>query len=67
MPWTMSKSQDGFFGVSGFVPVGDIRNPHDLELTLQVNQKMIQKENTRNMIFKIPQIIEYASRYVTLT
>ena len=52
--------------MSGFVPASDVRNPHDLELSLQLNQNYVQRENTRNMLFKIPDLIEYVSSYVTL-
>lgn len=65
-PWTISKSQDGFFAVSGFVPAEKVRNPHDLELSLQINGKYVQRDNTRNMIFQIPTLLEYLSRYMTL-
>lgn len=65
-PWTMSKGQDGFFAVSGFVPKDKIRNPHDLDLSLKVNKTFTQRENTRSMIFQIPHLIEYISQYTTL-
>ena len=65
-PWTIAKSQDGFFAVSGFVEAQKVRNPHDLDLSLQINGKYVQKDNTRNMIFQVPTLIEYLSRYMTL-
>ncbi len=65
-PWTLSKSQDGFFAVSGFVDVDKVRNPHDLDISLKVNHKIVQKDNTRHMIFQIPTLIEYISNYMTL-
>eukprot|EP00347_Sterkiella_histriomuscorum_P020984 403335709 len=65
-PWFLSKGQDGFFAVSGFVPRENVRNPHDLDLGLMINQKYVQRDNTRHMIFQIPQLIEYISKYTTL-
>ena len=65
-PWTLSKSQDGFFAVSGFVDVDKVRNPHNLELSLKVNHKKVQCDNTKNMIFQIPNLIEYITKYMTL-
>ena len=65
-PWTLSKSQDGFFAVSGFVDVDKVRNPHDLNLSLKINHKYYQNDNTANMIFKIPTLIEYITKYMTL-
>ena len=50
-PWTLSKCQDDFFAVSGFVPADKVRNPHDLDISLKINDKYVQRDNTRNMIF----------------
>ena len=40
-PWTLAKSQDGFFAVSGFVDAEEVRNPHDLEISLKINDKYV--------------------------
>lgn len=65
-PWTLAKSQDGFFAVSGFVAAERVRNPHDLEISLRINDKYVQRENTRHMIFQLPTLIEYISSFMTL-
>ena len=65
-PWTLSKCQDGFFAVSGFVDAEKVRNPHDLEISLKINHNFVQRDNTRQMIFQIPTLIEYISKYMTL-
>ena len=44
----------------------DIKNPHNLNLSLKVNGKIKQSDNTKNMLFKIPYLIEYISMYLTL-
>ena len=38
-PWTLSKSQDGFFAVSGFVAADKVRNPYDLDLSVKINHE----------------------------
>ena len=43
-----------------------VRNPHDLEISLKIGDKYVQKDNTRHMIFQIPTILEYITSYVTL-
>ena len=43
-----------------------IEDPHNLELKLRVNDKVTQNDNTGNMHFKIPDIIEFISSYMTL-
>ena len=53
-PWTMSKCQDGFFAVSGFIGKEEVRNPHDLDIHLTINSKTVQRDNTKNMIYQVP-------------
>ncbi len=56
-----------------FTPVGpvlvtrdEIPDPHDLRLRLWVNGELRQNGNTRDMIWNIPRLIEYASHVMTL-
>ncbi len=66
-PWFLAKNMDTFCPMGPyFVPAAVITDPHDLTLTLTVNQTIRQQENTRMMIFSIPVLIEYISRYLTL-
>ena len=46
--------------------VEKIEYPHNLTIELKVNGHIKQSSNTKNMIFKIPKIIHYLSKYVTL-
>jgi acylpyruvate hydrolase len=41
-------------------------NPHNLELTLFINNQVRQKDNTGNMHYKIGETLEHLSHYVTL-
>jgi len=65
LPWYRSKNFDTF-GPIGPKIVEKISNPHNLKIELKVNDEIRQSSNTKNMIFKIPEIIEYLSKYVTL-
>ena len=65
LPWYRSKNFDTF-GPIGPKIVEKINNPHNLKIELKVNGEIRQSSNTKNMIFKIPEIIEYLSKYVTL-
>lgn len=56
-----------------FAPLGpclvlkdQINDPHNLKIKLFVNDKEIMEGNTRDMIFKIPYIISFASRVLLL-
>jgi 2-keto-4-pentenoate hydratase/2-oxohepta-3-ene-1,7-dioic acid hydratase in catechol pathway len=67
-PWTMSKSMDTFCPMGPYlVPRDAIADPHALDLELRVNGEIRQKASTCSMIFKIPKLISFISKYITLT
>lgn len=66
-PWFRSKSFDTFCPIGPYlVPNDALKNPHQLDISLKVNAEIKQGSNTSRMIFKIPQLIAYISKYVTL-
>ena len=48
------------------VDVEDIPDPHCLAVRTRVNGELRQEGNTRDMIFSIPVLVEYLSRFLTL-
>lgn len=66
-PWTLSKGIDTFLPIGPYlVPADAVADPHQLALELTVNDRPRQQSSTANMVHRIPQIISYISRYVTL-
>jgi 2-keto-4-pentenoate hydratase/2-oxohepta-3-ene-1,7-dioic acid hydratase in catechol pathway len=66
-PWFRSKSFDTFCPCGPWiVPREEIPNPHSLNIELRVNREVRQKANTADMIFKIPELVEYLSAHLTL-
>ena len=65
LPWYRSKNFDTF-GPIGPKIVEKINDPHNLKIELKVNGEIRQSSSTKHMIFKIQEIIEYLSKYVTL-
>jgi 2-keto-4-pentenoate hydratase/2-oxohepta-3-ene-1,7-dioic acid hydratase in catechol pathway len=65
LPWYRSKNFDTF-GPLGPKLVEKINDPHNLKIELKVNGEIRQYSSTKHMIFKIPEIIEYLSKYITL-
>ncbi len=65
-PWTVSKGFDTFGPISAITPKSRVNNPHKLEISLKKNGELKQESNTERLIFKIPIILEYASRIMTL-
>jgi 2-keto-4-pentenoate hydratase/2-oxohepta-3-ene-1,7-dioic acid hydratase in catechol pathway len=65
--WMIGKAFDTFgpFGPA-LVTADEIPDPHELELTLTVNDLERQHTNTRNMIFSIPRLMAYLSEVMTL-
>jgi acylpyruvate hydrolase len=66
LPWDLSKGQNNFCPVSPLITAKHIKDPYALELHLQINGKTVQRDITGNMHYKIEDIIEYVSKYMTL-
>ncbi|KAK6047946.1 FAH family protein [Cooperia oncophora] len=65
-PWYLAKSFDTSCPVSDFIPKEEIEDPHTEELFCRINGVEKQRSRTDMMIFDIPTLIEYTTRYVTL-
>jgi 2,4-diketo-3-deoxy-L-fuconate hydrolase len=65
--WVKGKSCDTFAPLGPYLvtpdEAGDFNN---LKMWLKVNNRMMQNENTSDMIFKVPFLISYVSQFMTL-
>lgn len=65
--WLMGKTFDTFAPLGPWIVSADaIPDPHDLDIQMQVNGEILQDSNTREMIFKIPDLIAFLSSVFTL-
>jgi len=65
--WLNGKWMDTFAPMGPcLVTKEEIGDPHDLRIRLRVNGETKQDSNTGNMIFNIPELIEFTSRLMTL-
>lgn len=65
--WVKGKSADTFAPLGPWLATRDeIPDPHHLRLWLSVNGVIKQNGNTENLIFNIPFIVSYLSRFMTL-
>ena len=65
--WDKGKGCDTFAPIGPYLVTRDeMPDTGDLRLWLTVNGKMMQDGNTRNLIFKVPFLIAYVSRFMTL-
>jgi 2-keto-4-pentenoate hydratase/2-oxohepta-3-ene-1,7-dioic acid hydratase in catechol pathway len=65
--WLMGKTFDTFAPMGPYIVTADeIENPHNLDISCTINGEVLQNSNTRHLIFRIPDLIEYLSRVFTL-
>jgi len=65
--WTMGKSFDTFAPMGpAIVSADEIADPHALDLSLSIGGEELQHSNTRELIFRIPELVAYLSSIVTL-
>lgn len=65
--WVRAKGLDTFAPCGPWlVTTDEITDPHSLEIELTVNGEVRQHSNTGDLIFKIPQLIEFISQDLTL-
>lgn len=65
--WARAKGLDTFAPCGPWLVTKDeIADPHSLDLELRVNGEVRQSSNTADLIFKIPQLIEFISQDLTL-
>jgi len=65
--WVRAKGLDTFAPCGPWLVTADeIPDPHSLDIELRVNGQVRQRSNTSDLIFKIPQLIEFISQDLTL-
>lgn len=65
--WVKGKSCDRFAPLGPHLATLDeIADPRNLRIWLEVNGRKRQDSNTSNMIFDVPALVEYISRFMTL-
>jgi len=65
--WTLGKSFDTFAPIGPHVvTVDEVPDPHSLDIRLSIGGETLQSSNTRELIFGVPELIEYISRMLTL-
>ena len=65
--WVKGKSFDTFSPVGPFLATRDeIPDPHGLLLWLTVNGERLQNSSTSDLIFGVPRLVSYLSRFMTL-
>ena len=65
--WQRGKSCDTFAPMGqGIVTTDEIPDPHTLRITLTLNGNIMQDSNTSQLIFGVPQLIEFITKSISL-
>ncbi len=65
LPWEIAKAFDHSAVIGSWIPIEDL-DLNLLPFTLLKNDEIVQEGNSKDMIFKLPNLIAYLSSYFTL-
>lgn len=66
MPWELCKGFDNSAAIGDWIPVNQFADIQDINFHLDIDGKTVQQGNTRDMLFRVDQIIAYVSQFCTL-
>ena len=65
--WLLGKTPDTFAPLGPYLVTADeIADPHDLRIQLRLNGETMQDSSTRELIFRIEELIAHLSQLITL-
>jgi 2-keto-4-pentenoate hydratase/2-oxohepta-3-ene-1,7-dioic acid hydratase in catechol pathway len=65
-PWEIAKAFDQSAVLGKFVPKSSLPDLTAINFQLELNDRTVQKGNTRDLLFSFDDLISYVSTYVTL-
>lgn len=66
LPWEKAKAFDGAAVIGKWIDKKEVDDVDDFEFYLKKNDTIVQNGNTRQLLWKIDELIEYVSKYFTL-
>ena len=66
LPWEKAKAFDGSAVVGQWISKDQFEDLNDLNFRLEKNNEIVQQGNTKQMLWKIDELIAYVSQYFTL-
>jgi 2-keto-4-pentenoate hydratase/2-oxohepta-3-ene-1,7-dioic acid hydratase in catechol pathway len=66
LPWEKAKAFDGAAVVGKWLPKTEFKDLNEINFSLKKNNVAVQQGNTKQMLWKIDELIEYISKYFTL-
>ena len=65
-PWEVCKAFDNSAVIGNFMAVTEFQDLQNIDFSLDINGKIVQKGNSKDMIFPINELIAYVSRFFTI-
>lgn len=66
LPWEKAKAFDGAAVIGKWLPKERFSDVNNINFSLKRNDEVVQSGNTKLMLWKIDELIEYVSKYFTL-
>ncbi|HXH98957.1 MAG TPA: fumarylacetoacetate hydrolase family protein [Sphingobacteriaceae bacterium] len=66
LPWELAKAFDNSAPISRFISKQKFDDLYNINFNLEVNGKVAQKGNTKDLLFSFERIIAFVSGYITL-
>ncbi|HTF04253.1 MAG TPA: fumarylacetoacetate hydrolase family protein [Bacteroidia bacterium] len=66
LPWEKAKAFDHSAPIGEFVSIDALKDKNAIDFHLHLNGAMVQRGNTRDLIFSFDQLVSYISKFVTL-
>ncbi|MDH7444415.1 fumarylacetoacetate hydrolase family protein [Aquimarina sp. 2201CG14-23] len=66
LPWEKAKAFDGAAVIGNWIAKENFSDINNIDFRLEKNGTAVQKGNTKFMLWKIDELIEYVSKYFTL-
>jgi 5-oxopent-3-ene-1,2,5-tricarboxylate decarboxylase/2-hydroxyhepta-2,4-diene-1,7-dioate isomerase len=65
-PPVRAKGWDTFCPMGPYLVMGEVEDENNLELRTYVNGQLRQRGSTRHLLWKVPEIVEFVSHFMTL-
>lgn len=66
LPWEKAKAFDGAAVIGNWLPKSKFNDINNINFSLVKNEEVVQNGNTKLMLWKVDELIEYVSKYFTL-
>ncbi len=66
LPWELAKAFDNSAPLSRFIPKATFTDLYNINFRLEVNNAIVQKGNTKDLIFSFEKLIAFISQFITL-